>query len=76
MGVSIPSAAGLCAAILLALCCTGSAAAEKQKTPPPPPSLSSRDAQTVQQTMAQPVNAHEQQVISAAESAYASGMRN
>ena len=78
MDVSIPSAARLGAALLLAVCCAGASAGAQrpQQKTPPPPSLSSRDAQSAQQAAAQPPNPREQQVISAAESAYASGLRN
>jgi len=78
MDVSIPSAARLGAALLLAVCCAGASAGAQrpQQKTPPPPSLSSRDAQSAQQAAAQPPNPREQQVVTAAESAYASGLRN
>src|SRR6201995_2782576 len=74
MDVSKPSAALVQAALLLALCCgpaaAGAARPSAQKKAQTPPT-----AKNAQQPQAPP-SPREQQVISAAESAYASGMRN
>ena len=79
MDVSKPSAALARAVLLLAVYCACLAAGAQSSAPqktPPPPSLASKDAQSAQQTATQQPGAREQQVIAAAERAYASGMRN
>jgi membrane-bound lytic murein transglycosylase D len=76
MHVSKPSAALVQAALLLAVCCGAATAAAAQPSAQKKTqvaSLAAANGQSPQQTSPSP---REQQVISAAESAYASGMRN
>jgi membrane-bound lytic murein transglycosylase D len=76
MDVSKSSATLVQAALLLAVCCGSATAARssaQKKTQVPSPAA--RNAQTLQQTPAPP-SPREQQVISAAQGDYESGMRN
>src|SRR6202789_3430915 len=78
MDVSKPSAALVQAALLLAVCCCGTTAAHARPAPQKKTQVTSPAAQTAPNTQQPPAppSPREQQVISAAESAYESGMRN
>lgn len=79
MDVSKSSAALVQAALLLAVCCGGATAAGARSAvqkKPQLPASTVRNIPSPQQTAAPPPTPREQQVISAAEGAYASGMRN
>jgi membrane-bound lytic murein transglycosylase D len=76
MDVSKPSAALVQAALLLAVCCGGTPAAHARPAPQKKTQLTSPAAQPNPQQPPAPPSPREQQVISAAQSAYESGMRN
>ena len=76
MHVSKPSAALVQAALLLAVCCGTPTAAAAQPSAQKKTQVASPAAGNVQSPQPAPPSPREQQVISAAESAYASGVRN